>query len=267
MKKAVLKNSQLGFTLIELLVVIVIISLLATIVMVSLGGSREKARIAGALRFEQNIAHGLESLGSWPFSGGSLTDGSGNSHNGSCVSCPANSADTVTGTGQSKSFAAASSQFINVGQILPGVADAAFTMTAWVKVTNDGVVNKTIVGTNSSFAQIGIWNNNAMFGRNGGGGWSISSSNIADGRWHHIVGSYSGSSATLYVDGVLKAGPANNFFGAGHGLSSIGTYISTGGEYFNGLLDEVNIYSKAVTASEVQNLYAQGARKRLAGLQ
>jgi len=34
------------------------------------------------------------------------------------------------------------------------------------------------------------------------------------------------------------------------------------GRYFHGLIDEVRIYNRALTAMEVQKHYAQGAEKR-----
>lgn len=50
---------QKAFTLIELLVVIAVIGLLASIVLVSLQGTRDKARVARGLSFSQSLWHAL----------------------------------------------------------------------------------------------------------------------------------------------------------------------------------------------------------------
>ena len=64
-----------SFTLIELLVVISIIGLLASVVLVSMKGMREKARIASALKFSQSLQNSLgsESVGVWSFDEGEGT--------------------------------------------------------------------------------------------------------------------------------------------------------------------------------------------------
>ncbi|MDO8436136.1 MAG: type II secretion system protein, partial [bacterium] len=54
-----MNKKKKAFTLIELLVVIAIIGLLASIILVSLKGTREKARIAKSLDFSQRINHAL----------------------------------------------------------------------------------------------------------------------------------------------------------------------------------------------------------------
>ena len=58
-----------SFTLIELLVVIAVIGLLTSIVMVSMKGTRGKAKITKGLQFSQSINHalGAHAVGIWDF--------------------------------------------------------------------------------------------------------------------------------------------------------------------------------------------------------
>jgi len=56
-RKSYIKRDLDGFTIIELLVVIALISLLASIVLVSLKGGVERARIARSISFAGQIYH------------------------------------------------------------------------------------------------------------------------------------------------------------------------------------------------------------------
>ena len=76
-----------GFTLIELLVVIAVIGMLASIVLVSLRGTREKATMAQVLQFASQVNHalGAYAVGIWSFDEGSGTtamDSSGYGNDG-----------------------------------------------------------------------------------------------------------------------------------------------------------------------------------------
>jgi chitodextrinase len=73
------------------------------------------------------------------------------------------------------------------------------------------------------------------------------------GQWQHIAGTYDGTTARLYVDGVEKASadvPASDV--GGSTLWKIGAYDTTGG-YWDGLIDDVKIYRTARSAAEIQS--------------
>jgi hypothetical protein len=87
-------------------------------------------------------------------------------------------------------------------------------------------------------------------------------SNVYDDVWHHIVGVFhvesNGFTSTLYLDGALVATSAWHGTHAGTEttanlrLGNRDPYLT---EPFIGLLDEARIYTRALTASDVEHLY------------
>jgi hypothetical protein len=75
---------------------------------------------------------------------------------------------------------------------------------------------------------------------------------IPVGAWTHLATTYNGSTLTLFVNGVSVATQA----ATGSIASNTGPLRIGGnaiwGEYFNGLIDEVRVYSRALSASEIQ---------------
>jgi pimeloyl-ACP methyl ester carboxylesterase len=80
-------------------------------------------------------------------------------------------------------------------------------------------------------------------------------------QWHHVVATVSGTIGKVYLDGNLDgAGDVGNipqnfldiFIGRSH------PYGSDPGnrEYFNGMIDDVRIYNRALSGSEIQQLYS-----------
>jgi hypothetical protein len=88
----------------------------------------------------------------------------------------------------------------------------------------------------------------------------IYSSSYAPGSWHMVTGTYDGQNISIYVDGELDdtryvgeiiayTGPAPLMIG-----SNLNT-DHTGRGVFNGPLDEVYIYNRALSEDEVYDLY------------
>ncbi|HWQ90931.1 MAG TPA: LamG-like jellyroll fold domain-containing protein, partial [Clostridia bacterium] len=82
--------------------------------------------------------------------------------------------------------------------------------------------------------------------------------------WHHLVGVRGSNYIQLYVNGVLEA-QTNVNFPQDYGTNSV--YFGTSGQAYwdrrlNGVLDEVLLYNRALSAEEIAGLYAQGATSK-----
>ncbi len=74
----------------------------------------------------------------------------------------------------------------------------------------------------------------------------------AIGRWQNVAATYDGAVASIYVDGTLAA---SSIFMGNVGDSNtwrIGAYNSPANGFLDGAIDNVRIYSRALSASEIQ---------------
>lgn len=251
-----------AFTLIELLVVIVIIGLLAVIVMTSIRGSRERARIATARRFSQSISHGLEPAGSWNFDDGTATDGSGNGKNGSVPPLGGFITSIASMDGLNKAFR------FNFGYILiePGVLPTIsnFTAEAWIKKRAGlgfGFPYRTILFEGCHGFFLGIDDDDdvtLLFGKRCGAGGIGSNKDPAAAnqlyigpqiqldRWYHVAITSNGDCLYLYLDGVQAATstPVSGYCDVNNYNHTIDDAFRIGGG-FKGIIDEVRVYNKS----------------------
>jgi hypothetical protein len=83
------------------------------------------------------------------------------------------------------------------------------------------------------------------------------------GTWYHLVGTYDGTNVKLYRDGVLKATTASSGNGSTAPYTagfSIGNNNDSSSFIQNSLIvDEVGVWTRALTASEITSLYNAGA--------
>lgn len=93
-----------------------------------------------------------------------------------------------------------------------------------------------------------------------GNGWqtAVTSLNILDGNYHHIAGTVSGSKINMYIDGVLVTSHETGFSSNSkcfNGDIQIGREWSGDPHYFIGKIDDIAIYSRALTANEIVKIY------------
>jgi len=138
------------------------------------------------------------------------------------------------------------------------------TMAYWVNM--DDLSGAQLCGThNGKRFYLGFYNATAGMGvqdQNNLGSGADLSSLIAVNQWHHIAMVADGGTATFYLDGVARdtmsytQNSANNpnanlYIGA---KSNSGTYD----DFINGSVDEFAVFSSALTAREVDELYNNG---------
>ena len=83
-------------------------------------------------------------------------------------------------------------------------------------------------------------------GFNSGGG-------LSDGKWHFVAMTYDGSAVNAYIDGNL----AGTLPAAGAIEGGEPTYIGGDGNYYaNGSIDEMRVYTRALTQQEISMLYS-----------
>lgn len=79
--------------------------------------------------------------------------------------------------------------------------------------------------------------------------------------WHHVVFTYSGKSIRMYFDSILLGQtdslPSNSIDKCPGGDLKFGAQSQILPQYFNGALDDIRIYKRAITAAEVQTLFNQ----------
>jgi hypothetical protein len=67
--------------------------------------------------------------------------------------------------------------------------------------------------------------------------------------WHHYALTYDGSNQKLYIDGILATTTSKT-----GSINTNSTNLRIG-EYFNGFIDDVHIYNRALSAGEIKALY------------
>lgn len=207
-------------------------------------------------------------VGHWTFDGPDIKgttaiDRSGKGNNGTITGA----VPAIGKLGQGMGFDG-DGDYVDVGDISAIEDVANFTFSYWAKRAS---VNALVgLGTYnypcSNFSYLNTDGDVYMYILTGGGSNAYGAFTSNDTTWHHIAfcfdGTKTGNANRLkgYLDGVQKT----LTFG-GDGIPSqsvdVGENFAIGeaaGSYANGVIDDVRIYNRTLSASEVSNLYNVG---------
>jgi len=263
-----------SFTLIELLVVIAIIGLLSSVILVNLSGPRQKAKITKALEFSQSVQHaiGNEAVGVWNFDDCSAKDLSGYKNDGTIngAVCVDDTPYKVVGSGQGKNALSfdGGDDYVDAGNgasLNFGTGD--FTVEFWFKesvvIGWDWLLSKQKIGDLNTVFVIALHTEDNIL-RVGLGPWFTdvisNQPSISKLTWHHLIVKRGSGTVSAYIDGVIYGTSGSSSYDMNNftGNLLIGKYSTS---YFNGLIDNVHIYSTALSVYEIQQHYLAGLEK------
>eukprot|EP01084_Bolivina_argentea_P315195 546020_1 len=143
----------------------------------------------------------------------------------------------------------------------PALLNSERTITAWFKATNGGMV----VSVGSAHAntpyneQFAFHTNNMLYGGGNSNDFTFSSaSSYSSAIWYHVVVTKEGNNAQLYINSIYIGSTAGHTYSTGLSNTQnilIGVWNDPN-RYFNGDIDEVRIYNRALTQREIDAVYA-----------
>jgi Concanavalin A-like lectin/glucanases superfamily/Protein of unknown function (DUF1573) len=202
-------------------------------------------------------------------SGTTVTDSSNNGGTGTIYGNPA----TVSGKfNQALAFNGVNS-YVSMSGSDPATAfNNSVTLAAWIKTTNstrtEGIISKfTAAGSAAGyiFQTDAAGNVGLRIGAEDLNAYPAvvsDTTKINDGNWHHVaVVITMGTGAQFYVDGQLSSTGAMQVWEGGDDGSTL--EVGTSGytpwaNYFTGSIDDVQVYNRALSATDISTVFAYG---------
>ncbi|MFA7133106.1 MAG: LamG domain-containing protein, partial [Bacteroidales bacterium] len=189
-----------------------------------------------------------------------------NLNTGSCsTTCPVQ----TSGLWDTNAVLFSSGKYVDLNKKDSLNASSALTLSTWINLTsantNNGILFKGALSSSQGVYSLGFFNGSSskltarLNGSISEGSGQLTSPNILiPGIWYHVVFVYDGSKMYLYENGLLVA--SNNYsipISVTTETLKLGCYYSTG-FCFNGSVEDVAMWSRALTATEVSDLYRKG---------
>lgn len=291
-------KSNLAFTLIELLVVIAIVGILSGLILITMSGATESARIAKLRVYSNSVRDSLGAnlLAEWKFDAGTINntavtgdilDSWGTNNAASVQTSPGpiikGGTDCVVGNCL---YFDGIDDVINLGgQATLSMGTNDHTVSIWVNFDNALAVQRETLfaggaGCGAASNCGGYWivrslNSDRLFFNFADGsagyvsGYLSETGSLVNNTWHNIVVVFDrDQTAQAYINGVKtsysvdissKQASVYNYKGL-----TIGSWSAPDSSHLVGKVDEARIFSTALATSQIKEQYYAGLNKLLA---
>jgi hypothetical protein len=194
-------------------------------------------------------------IGYWPYDGDTL-DYSGFDNHGAAFGNPT----FVGGKLGSRALDFDGNDYVTMDGVADDFTGDDVTMAAWIKTTTSSEGDwYSLNGTNGQYL-LCILGGDIRFHE---GGWKPAAGvTVNDGTWHHVVATRENMYVKVYVDGVRRSSAS---YTSAIGLDtgdrwSIAQEWDGGNpsDFFTGTVDEVAMWNRALTTTEIAYLYDDG---------
>ena len=202
------------------------------------------------------ITNGLVAY--YPFNG-NANDASGNGNNGTVVGARLTT-DRFGTPNSAYNFTGSGSTYITVPDSPSLDVTSAITMAVWIKSAGGGTYGPRILSKGPPCYEMNVLrpSSDTMANFDIQTLQQVSTHLCLDQvNWIHLVGTYDGQVMRFYTNGTLAvqanvSGP----IAVNNEPLAIGQNFDDNSDYFNGDIDDVRIYNRALSGNEVSQLYA-----------
>ncbi len=205
-------------------------------------------------------------------SGTTVYDVTNHGYDGTTTGSPTRVASVTSAYGKGFTFDG-TSQYINTANYADNIGE--MTVSAWIKSTSNNAY-RSIVAKMNNIASAPGW----FLGINAGSidfavqtdGSNyiekVTTTDYTDNTWHHVVGTLTGGvggTLTIYVDGSAVGVTTNTLGTVSTITNSENVRIADCGAAnckFGGTIDDVRVYNRAFSSTEVSGLYNEGVGLR-----
>jgi hypothetical protein len=265
------KNNDLNFGqwvqgIMAMMLVSVIVFGVVTVLMIDIGNAQES--IAKSTQIFEETRAEPSLVACWHFNentGTTVYDTSGNDNNGTIYG-----AAWATGVNGSALSFDGVDDYIEISDDPTLRLTTSATIEAWVKVDGTTADHQIIVakwypGGNLAGSYVLEFQPDGLTPqfvlRTSGRLDAVSNVKITFGSWTHIAGTYDGTTSKIYVNGKLTGSrEVNGTITVGNQLVCIGAHSPVepaDRNWFNGIIDEVCIYNRALSAEEIKEHYEE----------